>query len=193
MQYPAVELLTASLFALSYTFWPATLTLSGTLAFIVWLFSLIVLIALLVYDLKWMLLPNKMVAVLTTSSLILTALLTVAGSGAVFVLEAIIGGVVFFGLFWGLFAVSKGKWIGGGDVKIAFALGLIAGSLQKTLLVIFLASVLGTLVITPLLFSKKLKMHAKIPFGPFLIIATIIVFLFGQQLIDWYLQTFLYL
>lgn len=32
----------------------------------------------------------------------------------------IAGACLYFGLFWGLFQVSGGKWIGGGDVKLAF-------------------------------------------------------------------------
>lgn len=192
-QYPAVELLTASLFALSFTFWPSSFNLPGILAFGVWLFVLVLLIALLVYDVRWMLLPNKLVAVLTVASVVLVVLLAWDGNGVTYVLQALLGAGVFFAIFWLLFTLSSGKWIGGGDVKLAFSLGLIAGSLNNVLLTIFIASLLGTVLITPMLLSKRLKVHSKIPFGPFLILATIIVFWFGTRMISWYLETFLYI
>src|SRR4051812_40657220 len=58
-QYPVVELLTGVAFAASYLYWPETLSESGQkLLLITWLTSLVGLMALLVYDFKWMLLPN---------------------------------------------------------------------------------------------------------------------------------------
>lgn len=192
-QYPAVELLTASLFALSYSFWPYGLTLIGWLALATWLGCIVLLVALLVYDAKWMLLPNKMVFVLTVLASILVVILSIQSYSWQNLLLSILAGVVFFGLFWLLFTLSKGKWIGGGDVKLALSLGLIVGTVINVFLVIFLASLFGTVMILPLLATKKLNQKAKISFGPFLIIATIVVFLFGKQIIAWYIKTFLYI
>lgn len=192
-QYPAVELLTALLFALSYAFWPYPLTLLGWLAFISWLGCLVVFMALLVYDLKWKLLPNKMVLPLTILASILVTLLAILNSSWLGLFWSVVSGLVFFVIFWALFQVSDGRWIGGGDVKMSYALGLIAGSIINVFLLIFLASVIGTFLVLPLLVSKKLNTRSKIPFGPLLIIATIIVFLFGSQMIDWYTKTFLFM
>ena len=191
-QYPAVELLTALLFALSYAFWPYPLTLLGWLAFISWLGCLVVFMALLVYDLKWKLLPNKMVLPLTILASILVTLLAILNSSWLGLFWSVVSGLVFFAIFWVLFQFSDGRWIGGGDVKMSYALGLIAGSIINVFLLIFLASVIGTFLVLPLLVSKKLNTRSKIPFGPLLIIATIIVFLFGSQMIDWYTKTFLF-
>ena len=192
-QYPAVELFTALLFALSYAFWPYSLTLLGWLAFISWLGCLVVFMALLVYDLKWKLLPNKMVLPLTILASILVTLLAILNSSWLGLFWSVVSGLVFFAIFWALFQVSDGRWIGGGDVKMSYALGLIAGSIINVFLLIFLASVIGTFLVLPLLVSKKLNARSKIPFGPLLIIATIIVFLFGSQMIDWYTKTFLFM
>jgi len=192
-QYPAVELLTALLFALSYAFWPYPLTLLGWLAFISWLGCLVVFMALLVYDLKWKLLPNKMVLPLTILASILVTLLAILNSSWLGLFWSVVSGLVFFVIFWVLFQFSDGRWIGGGDVKMSYALGLIAGSIINVFLLIFLASVIGTFLVLPLLVSKKLNARSKIPFGPLLIIATIIVFLFGSQMIDWYTKTFLFM
>ncbi len=191
VQYPLVELLTAGLFAFSYIFWPVVFTPIIIVAFVVWLFVLILLVALFVYDIKWFKLPNIMVATLTVATVMFVFLYNVPFN-AVTLLTAIAGGVVFFGLFWGIFRISGGNWIGGGDVKMAFALGLIVGSVQKVLLTIFIASLIGIAFSLPSLANKKLDMKSKIPFGPCLILATILVFLFGQQIIDWYVRKILY-
>lgn len=59
-QYPLVELMTATLFVGSYLFWPLDLQAVGDWThFGLWLVILTGFMALLVYDLKWMLLPNR--------------------------------------------------------------------------------------------------------------------------------------
>lgn len=192
-QYPAVELLTMILFISSYLFWPYELVgLVAVCAFVVWLACLVVLIGLLVYDLKWMLLPNNLVATLTGLSVIYACLLAATVSWRQLFIS-LGSGLLFFGLFWVLFQVSSGKWIGGGDVKLAFPLGVLVGGFAEVFLLIFLASLIGTLYVLPGLASKNIKAKSKLPFGPLLIIATVIVVLFGHSLIQWYMNDFLYL
>lgn len=190
-QYPIVEILTGISFSLSLYFWPFKLTGIGWVVFAVWLFVLMLFIALSVYDIKWMLLPNSMVLAVTIATAILILALGIYEANYS-IMWAPLGGLTLFGVLWLLFQVSKGKWIGGGDVKLAFTLGLLAGSPVKALLVLFLASFIGTIVVLPLLATGKSKISAKIPFGPLLMIATVIIFFFGQALIDWYTRTLLY-
>ncbi len=193
-QYPAIELLTTVLFVCSYLFWPYTLmTVAGVAALVVWLLCLIILVALLVYDLKWMLLPNSLVAVLTVFAVVFTILRAASSDGVVGLVQSFVSGITFFAIFWTLFTVSKGKWIGGGDVKLALPLGLLAGGIAEVFLIIFLASLIGTLYVLPSLVRGKVKVKTKLPFGPLLIIATVVVVLFGGPVINWYLHSFLYL
>ncbi len=189
LQYPAVELLTGILFVISYIYWPYQWGVHSAVAFIAWLFSSVILVALFVYDVKWMMLPNKLVGAVTLSSAVVV-LSTVESLRAL--IWSITGGVVIFGLFWSIFQISHGKWIGGGDVKLGFALGLLAGTPLKAILLIFIASLLGTIISLPLVSSKKMKSTAKISFGPFLITAAVVVFLFGTQIINWYVNTIFY-
>ena len=186
-QYPLVELTTALLFVLSYIYWPNTLSSQlSTLNFAVWLLVLTNLIALAVYDLKWMLLPNKLVASLLAISAIQLFLRFLNTPLLAVVLGAFWGALIIGGLFYGLFLVSDGHWIGGGDVKLGPVLGLIVGGPVKAILIIFLASLLGSLVGSVIILLQKANLKAKIPFGPFLITATIIVYIFGNALINWY-------
>lgn len=186
-QAPALEVAMAGLFVLSYWQWPYDTSLAGAVALTTWLASLVVLVALCVYDLRWMILPDKLVVILTGLSIVLCGAISVATSDPRYVLNPALGAIFLSGLFWALFQVSGGKWIGGGDVKIAISLGLIAGSLVDAIVLLFIASLLGTLVSIPLLLRGQ-KMSTKLPFGPFLITATIIVFLWGDTFINWYRQ-----
>ena len=187
-QYPAVEIATAMLFIASYIFWPFEMDAAGILGLVVWLVSLVGLMALVVYDFRWMLLPNKIVSPLVVLVLLATIIDALFFSRSYETLvDAIGGAAVGGGIFYALFQISNGKWIGGGDVKLGFLLGLLVASPLNALLVIFIASLLGTFLILPLMISKKVTKQSKIPFGPFLIAGAIITMLFGERLIESYL------
>lgn len=195
-QYPLVEVVTALLFVGSYVFWPTTLStqISVLIPFVVWLISLVALMALLVYDTRWMLLPNRIVFPLigiASVGTVITASLSDQPFHVAYM--GLLGLLVAGGLFYVLFQVSNGKWIGGGDVKLGFALGLLLGGPVEAFLMLFTASILGLLFSLPALVLRKTKFSGKIPFGPFLIVATILVKLFGTAVIDWYKNTYLYL
>jgi leader peptidase (prepilin peptidase)/N-methyltransferase len=194
-QYPLVEASTAVLFVGSYIFWPTVLSSSASYAlFGLWLAALVAFVALIVYDIRWMLLPNKIVfplmAIGATTAFVNV---TVSPTPANTLLMALSSLAVAGGIFYALFQISDGAWIGGGDVKLGFAIGLILGSPILAFLMLFVASLLGLLVATPSVLAKKSKLGAKIPFGPFLIASTFTTSLFGQSVIDWYSTTFLYL
>jgi prepilin signal peptidase PulO-like enzyme (type II secretory pathway) len=191
-QYPAVELATAAVFVISYVWWPVDFDDAQKAIFVVWLMVLTGLMALLVYDARWKLLPNRIMYPLGWIAGIL-AMLTIASADRPLrafvdvVLAVVVGG----GIFYVLFQVSNGKWIGGGDVKLGWLLGLVVGTPGKALLFIFAASLLGTVYSLPLIASNKLKRDSTIPFGPFLIAGAFLVALFGQDFLNWYNDTFL--
>jgi prepilin signal peptidase PulO-like enzyme (type II secretory pathway) len=193
VQYPLVELLVGVLFAMSYTFWVLPFDVLGTVSFLFWLSSIVILVALFVYDLKWQILPNQLVLAVSATSVLVLLFNALQKDNPGLVVGGLVSGMLIFGLFYILFRVSNGAWIGGGDVKLGFALGILAMTPAKALLLIFIASLLGTIVSLPLLANKRLKMKAKIAFGPFLITAAVIVLLFGEQIIAWYVDTILYL
>jgi prepilin signal peptidase PulO-like enzyme (type II secretory pathway) len=191
-QYPLVELATAALFIASYIWWPADLHgfQIGVLAW--WLILLVGLIALTVYDLRWFLLPNRILYPAAVAGFIMTLILIInADSPLKALLNTILAVAIGGGLFYVLFQVSKGKWIGGGDVKLGWLLGLIAGTPGRSLLFIFLAALLGSLASLPLLMSKRLGRNSLIPFGPFLIASLFIVQLFGADILHWYQHAFI--
>ncbi len=185
-QYPIVELLTGLLLVIGYVWWPAGYDTLGLVQFGFFAMFTVFFMALAIYDLRWFLLPSRLVYPLVgvaTANVIITALWQ--GSFADF-WQPLAGATLIYGIFWGLYQVSKGQWIGGGDVRLAIALGLIAGTPVKALLVIFLASLLGTFASLPILTQGKKALERRIPFGPALLMGCYIVILFGTAMIEWY-------
>lgn len=192
---PLLEILVMGLFVVSYVFWPFMWSTPSWLAFGLWLVSLVMLVALAVYDARWFLLPDKLVWPLVSVGILLAGVRWI-GIGGLTVTDALIeiaGGIcVIAGLYFVLHAYSKGKWVGFGDVKLGIFIGAILGW-QQALLALFLANLIGLLAVLPGMISKKMTAQSKVPFGPFLIIACIIAFLFGERIIDWYLNSILVL
>lgn len=88
--------------------------------------------------------------------------------------------------FYAIVEGSRGRAMGEGDVKLAFLMGLILG-LQSTLVALVLAfDVAAVFGVTLLLLRRKGK-RSVIPFGPFLVAGTVIAYLYGPAIIDWYL------
>lgn len=190
-QYPLVEFMTAVLFITSYVFWPQSLdSPENIINFAVWLACLAGFVALIVYDIRYLILPNKIIFPLLGLSALGVLFESAITSNLEPITSAALGAAIGGGLFYLLFQVSKGAWIGGGDVKLGFLLGILVGGPLSALLMLFIASFLGTVYSLPLILTKKVKPKAKIPFGPFLIVAAIVVQLFGTDITDWYLNYF---
>lgn len=191
-QYPLVELTTALLFIASYLWWPVDFSTAQTAIFVLWLALLTGLLALLVYDLRWSLLPNRIIYMLSLIAAAASVInIATAQRPLIALLNVILAVIVGGGIFYVLFQASKGKWIGGGDVKLGWLLGLLAATPARSILFIFLAALLGSAVSLPLLATHRLKRTSTIPFGPFLIVGIIIVQLFGHAILFWYQRTFL--
>ena len=188
---PIVELLTAVVFVASYLAWPFGFETAGLVLFGFWLIALVLLVALAVYDKRWYLLPNSMVFPLVAVGVAIgvTRFIFVEGSEVwQALMNMALGVVVISGLYFALYEYSSGKWVGFGDVKLGLFIGFILGW-QGALLALFLANFIGLLYVLPLLLLRRVQTSSKIPFGPFLIAASFITFLWGQQLIDWYLMS----
>lgn len=188
-QYPLVELLTALLFVASYIFWPTGLTSFLDIAnFASWLILLVGFVALAVYDIRWMILPNRLVYPMIVLASVLALVNVASGDSSVVsaALNCISSIMIAGGVFYLIFQLSNGNWIGGGDVKLGILIGLVVQDPYKAFMTLFLASILGTLIAVPSLLLGKMNSRSKLPFGPFLIIATIIIYLFGSSIIAWY-------
>ena len=97
--------------------------------------------------------------------------------------SAIISAAGFSGLLLFLRAVSHGG-MGGGDIKLAFVLGLWL-SWPGTFMGAVVSFWIGGLAALFLLIKKEKTVEAKIPFGPFLALGSWIAFLYGNELWAW--------
>lgn len=184
---PIIELITALLFLFSYVFWPVMLGGVKTVIFILWLSLVIGFIALTIYDLRWLLLPNRIVYPLAVIAVVQALIIAMTGSDSISVLvNMLIAVAIGGGIFYFLFQISGGRWIGGGDVKLGWLLGLVVATPEKSLLMLFIGALAGSIVSIPLLIRGRLSRKDVIPFGPFLILAAIIVQLFGAHILTWY-------
>lgn len=184
---PIIELSLAAFFDFSYAFWPRAVHGIGLFEFILWLIFIGGFLALAIYDIRWGLLPNKIVYPFIVLAVCQVLILSVVFHGEFGTLsDAFWGVVVGGGIFYLLFQLSNGQWIGGGDVKLGGLLGLLVGGPLPAFLLLFFASCLGTIYALPQLSQGKLKANSRIPFGPFLLLAGVLIRLFGVSLIMWY-------
>ncbi|MEX2006756.1 MAG: prepilin peptidase [Candidatus Saccharimonadales bacterium] len=188
-QYPISELGLSAVFMTSYYFWPGGLTSTGPkILFISWLISAVGLLALFIYDLRWMLLPSKILAA--------TALVAITGrliyligfepSKTEGLANWLLSITVASGLFGLFYIISRGRWIGDGDISLGLITGTLLADPLRSFLMIFLASLIGTLVVLPAIISGRRALGTRVAYGPFLILAAFIVLLFGDPFIDWY-------
>lgn len=187
---PLMEIGVALFFVLSFVFWPFDLTTAiEIIRFVIWVISGAMLAILFAYDAKWFLLPDRIVFPLIAFSIVFAGLGLVGVTDIVPALISMAGAVLILsGLYLFIWVISKGKWIGFGDVKLGVALGLFLGQWELAFLALFLANLIGCLIVIPGLASKKLSRTTQIPFGPMLIAGFLLAALFGTPLISWYLS-----
>lgn len=153
---------------------------------IFWLAVGLILIYLFIIDLNYMILPDKAVFSLFFLAALYRLYLTVSGVMQVQDLsQTIFAAVLSFVFFFLLWAGTKGKGIGFGDVKLVVPLALLLGA-KSMIVALFLAFILGAIVGVLLLALKKGKLKTAIPFGPFLITATAVSLLWGDVIFGWY-------
>lgn len=173
LRYPAVELLTAALFAaVAWRLGPQPVLL-------LWCGFLAALIALAFIDWDTTLLPDDLTQPLLWSGLIAAALgWTLPLASALW--GAVAGYLALWGVYW-LFKLTTGKeGMGQGDFKLLAAIGAWLGP-SMLLPVLIGASVLGTLVGLAMKAGGALREGRYVPFGPFLAGAGVAVFLIGTD------------
>ncbi len=100
---------------------------------------------------------------------------------------SILIGLLIAGFFMLLIILTKGKGMGGGDVKLGGFIGLGLG-FPLSLVALMGAFFSGAAYSIFLILLKRKKLGESVPFGPFLVLGSIVALLWGQEIINWYLQ-----
>lgn len=106
------------------------------------------------------------------------------GDSRLTLLDSTFGSTLFItllitGFFLALVLVSQGKWMGMGDVKYAIFMGLFLGW-PHAFTAFTLSFLLGAIISLILMSLKKKNMRSEIPFGPFLILGTLLALFWGD-------------
>ena len=180
VQYPVIEAVVGAIWGAAAWYYGLTLQAFGAAAFGT------ILLGIGVTDARHYLIPDEY----TLSGLVLGLLLGAAG-GLSGLTTALIGAATGFGLLyfvaWAGELAFKKEAMGGGDIKMMAMVGAFVGW-TGVLLTVFGGALLGTLIFVPMSFGKEKRL---VPFGVFLAAAAGITFVFGDEIVAWYIRDML--
>lgn len=178
-RYMFVELLTGVLFTMNY------LVLGYTWELLIGLILSSIVIIISFIDIDHHIILDRFPVLLLLLGIIYHVWLT-----DMTFLNIFLGGVIGFGFFFVIAIVSV---MGGGDIKLMGALGILLG-FPNIIVSIYLGFIIGGIYFMPAFIRKirsKSKVKVEVPFGPFLAIGGLTTFLFGNEIINFYTNMFM--
>ncbi|GAB3065246.1 prepilin peptidase [Virgibacillus ainsalahensis] len=176
--YPVIELFTGVLFALSYYLVGLGLEIVTTLLLV----SMLMII--LVSDIKYMIIPNKVLLFFLPLFIMMRIIQPLQPWWS-----AVLGGIIGMMIIAIIIFVSRGG-MGAGDMKLFGVLGIVLG-IEKVLLAFFLSCIIGSVFGMVLLLFKVIDRKQPVPFGPYIVIAALMTYFYGDSLIHWYFNLYL--
>ncbi len=182
VRYFVVELCTGLLFLLSFVF------ASSLSEMLLWWVVMSLFVVITVYDVRHYIIPDSMTALLTLIGIFWYGFLLYTGTPWITVGEAFLAALAGSGFFFLLWFISKGAWLGFGDVKLAFPLALLvgpglvfsmivysfwAGAAISLLLIGFGRLMRGQVRLGK--WTQRLTIKSVVPFAPFMILGCLIV------------------
>lgn len=193
-QYPLVELTTGALFV--FIAWSKLtanneqLTVLDIINFGYLLTVICFLIIIFVSDLKYYIIPDKIIypaiGIAIFYNFVTSYFILHTSSFINFFISAVLASAFFLLII----LISRGKWMGWGDVKLAFFMGFFLG-FPNILVALFLAFFFGAIIGIGLILAGRKTLKSEIPFGPFLVAGTFITLFWGKELIQLYSHLFL--
>lgn len=173
--YPSVEMATAILFTISPLLvgWSKELIVAWTLI------SLLMII--FVSDVTYMIIPDKVLLFFAPALLIERVFIPLTPWW-----DMLLGSAVGFLLLLVIALVSKGG-MGGGDIKLYAVLGIVLGW-KLVLLSFFFATITGTVLGLVGMGLGKVKKGKPMPFGPAIVVGTLVAYYFGNDFLEWYIH-----
>lgn len=172
-RYIAVEFFVAGLFVLgafaAHTPLEALLYLAVVSFFTV----------LFLYDASTYLVPDKIVV----PAIIIIGLLNMQATGSV--LSLLLGSLFGGAWFLAQFLVSRGRWVGGGDIRLGVLMGVLLGH-QMVWLSLGIAYIGGSIIAIALVLARRARLNGKVPFATFLLPAAFVAWMWGAEIFAWY-------
>lgn len=100
--------------------------------------------------------------------------------------DMLIGAFIGGGFFFLQYIISRGRWIGGGDVRLGVLMGVILGW-PNILFGLFISYILGAVCSLCLVAKNKKNMKSEVPFGIYLTMGIFITMFWGEKIVNWYL------
>lgn len=179
-----VEFILGSLFAFGYWFFFVNnFWIFGNLiiSYLFYIFLVLILSFIFVYDLKYYLIVDLVVYLGIFVSFIFNLIIHKSFYEMLF---GLILGFCFFGF---QYFISRGRWLGEGDIILGCLMGVLLG-LKISIVALFLTYFSGAIISIFLLLLKVKDKSSKIPLGPFISLAIFISFLFGHSIFNWYIN-----
>lgn len=174
-RYPLVELFTAGALVVLYLrFGPAS-------EFVVGALLVLFLIPLFVLDLTDQLVPDHL-SLPAAGVALIGSLVVGQGFGSL-----LAGGILGAGFFAVQYLISRGRWVGDGDIRLGLLTGFALG-FRRTVVALVLAYTAGAVISLGLLAARRVSLKSRLPLGTLLVTALFVSLLAGEQIADWYLQ-----
>ena len=167
----------------------AGFSLFGLFRLLILFVAFIPLAIMFIYDARWSLLPTKVIWAFNFFAFIywITAFANTTNGFNLFSIFNIAISMALFPLVYFVLAkISEEEWVGGGDWILAIGLiFLLPNQPIFAMLLLFLSNFVGLIfaLIQSILQFKKVKRGIRIPFGPAMILATLILLIFQQFLL----------
>lgn len=172
--YPAIEVATAALFVLAAVLAPTPGLLIRNC------FIIAVLVAVFVIDARASIIPDEITLPALGVAVVWSILFRVPD-----LQDMLIGLVVGGGFFAVQYFISRGRWIGSGDIRLGAFLGAVLGW-PYVALALLLAYWIGAIVALGFVASGKKKWGSEMPFGTFLSVAGIITLFAYEPITAWF-------
>lgn len=180
---PAIEIISGLFFILIYFYYAQYLMQAYFLPqFVYQIIILSILTVIFFIDLKESIIPDSLVFIMVFVTVVFRLIYLPSGLSA-----DIVCGIIFSFFFLFLVIITRGRGMGLGDVKFALFMGLYLG-FPRILVAFYIAFLTGAAISLILVLRKQKTFKSSIPFGPFLVFASIISQFYGLTILNYILK-----
>lgn len=138
------------------------------------------LVPIFIFDYRASVIPDR----LSIPAVVIALLMNIVLGASVPML--LVSGLLIGSFFAIQFLVSRGRWVGGGDIRVGLLMGFLLG-LELGVVALLLSYILGSIIGVWLLATKRRKLQSHVPFGTFMAVAIFAAIFWGECIYTWYI------